>query len=193
MYKVHSLETITANSAWGKWLLIVTLALGVLMANASMTWADDDDDDDDHGIVGTWRVTILFHDDQGNVVGTDNNYGVFHSDGTFVETSAGTSNTSAGVGVWERIEGHDEGDDDDDDGNGNIYSLTFEVFADIFPPLDGVTDSVLPANATLLVQGDKLGGTVSGPLLSVDGEDVIIENALAGATAVGTRVNVIPE
>ncbi len=184
-------EYITATSVGSKWLLPVIVVLGLLIVSTSTARAGDD-------IVGTWRVTVITFDVDGNRLPDGYDYGVFHEAGTFIETSAAPFVTASGVGVWERIKGkghgkgHDD-DDDDDGGNGKLYALTQEIFVDLFEPFDGVADSRFLANATIEVQGDTWSATVSGPILSLDGDTVLDPNALDGTLATATRVNVIPE
>ena len=82
-----------------------------------------------------------------------------------------------GIGVWQRIAGHD------------TYAVTLEAFDD--DNLDGIFDSRLQIRLTFQVDDDTLIGTATVDVFTVDGKTLLVSNP--GFILVGTRMTVIPE
>ena len=125
-------------------------------------------------IVGTWRLAVSTP-----VPGEEDFFDlvVFDKRNTVTDRVSFSSGNTMGIGVWERIAGHD------------TYAVTLEAFDDA--DLDGTFDARLQVRFTLQVDGDTLSGTATVDVFTVDGNTLLV--SIPGFILEGTRMTVIPE
>ena len=165
------------NARWTQIAVCIGLAflLGLPAAHA--------DDDDRDPLVGSWRLTVS--DAEGGFFSLI----TFNADNTLIDRPGTTPNIGVGIGAWEAI-GRDDDDDDDGRRRGSGYAATFDSF------VDGDDNAEFDARArirlTLYVRKDKLVGTATVELRSLD-DAVLLAGPFPTATLEGTRITVIPE
>lgn len=135
-----------------KRLYIVFVAVTVIAAIVTSTYAVKADDDGRRKIVGTWICDV-----PGGEPVPFMALHTFHEDGTFTETSSllGRGEEGPAHGVWKR--------------DGRLYRLTFQLFA--FDPSTGESTGMFRVRVSLKLDGpDRLIATFAfADLIGLDG------------------------
>ena len=127
-------------------------------------------------IVGTWRQNV-------SAPGFEDFFAltVFHNDRTLTTVENDPTDTSGGIGVWERIHG-------DDPAN---FAGTFEFWVD--EDFNGIADFRFQVRLTIQVDHDTMTGTGALDIYNVAGTELLVSFPPGTFTVEGTRMTVIPE
>lgn len=127
-------------------------------------------------IVGTWRTNV-------SGAGFEDFFAltVFHNDKTMTTVENNPTDTSGGIGVWERIRGGDHAN----------FAVTFEFWED--ENFNGVADFRFQVRLTLQVDGNTMTGTGALDIYNVAGTELLVSFPPGTFIVEATRMTVIPE